>query len=133
MRRIVMVIITLLGCLVLFMLTDGERHIAQQAQTAYEIEAAITPAPTLAPPTLFARATQALLRQGHVSLDVVHLQERLIALGYLSGEADGQFGGGTKEAVEHFQAQHGLTADGMAGEATLALLYSDRAQAYKAR
>lgn len=93
-------------------------------------EAAITPAPTLAPPTLYARPTEALLRSGSTGLEVRQMQERLQKLGYYSGDLDGKYGGGTKAAVERFQAQHGLQPDGMAGPATLAKLESDQAQPF---
>ena len=43
---------------------------------------------------------------------------------------DGQYGDGTVEAVTLFQAQHGLDADGMAGTATLSLLYSGSAETF---
>ena len=42
----------------------------------------------------------------------------LASLGY-SVSADGYFGIGTKEALEKFQSDHGLTSDGVAGQATL--------------
>ena len=50
------------------------------------------------------------------------LQERLIALGLLTGAADGHFGDGTEEAVKLFQQMYGLDATGYADEATLAAL-----------
>lgn len=89
----------------------------------FEQEVQVTPVPTLSPPPLFARPTEALLRLGSVSPDVKKLQERLKELGFYSGEIDGQYGGGTKEAVRVFQSQHGLQADGMAGQTTLSALY----------
>ena len=88
----------------------------------------ITPAPTLAPPTLFARPTEMLLRSGSIGPEVEHLQQRLQALGYYIGEIDGRFGGGTRTAVEIFQAQHNLKSDGMAGAETMAALFADTAQ-----
>ena len=40
--------------------------------------------------------------------------------------ADGIYGQNTKAAVEAFQREHNLTADGVVGPATLALLIPDR-------
>ncbi len=71
-----------------------------------------------------------VLRSGAQGEAVWQLQERLQALGYLTGSVDGQFGPATKEAVQLFQRQHGLTADGIVGEDTRELLYSDSAQPY---
>lgn len=53
-----------------------------------------------------------VLRSGAQGEAVWQLQERLQALGYLTGSVDGQFGPATKEAVQLLQRQHGLTADG---------------------
>lgn len=100
---------------------------ANRLQREYTAEARITPTPSLAPPTLFARPTQALLRLGSVSPEVKALQTRLKELGYYTGEIDGQYGGGTKEAVRLFQQQHDLTDDGLAGETTLEKLYGNDA------
>ena len=52
-----------------------------------------------------------VLRSGAQGEAVWQLQERLQALGYLTGSVDGQFGPATKEAVQLFQRQHGLTAE----------------------
>ncbi len=56
------------------------------------------------------------------------LQKRLQALGYYTGEIDGQFGPGTREAVVAFQKNNGLDADGLAGTETLKVLYSQEAK-----
>ena len=66
-----------------------------------------------------------VLRSGAQGEAVWQLQERLQALGYLNGSVDGQFGPATKEAVQLFQRQHGLTADGIAGKKTLAAINAD--------
>ena len=71
-----------------------------------------------------------VLRTGSQGDEVKTLQERLKKLGYLSGDADGQFGPATKEAVQRFQSQHGLSADGIVGEETREILYSDIAEPY---
>ena len=72
---------------------------------------------------------QGILTVGAKGEDVKKLQQRLKDLGYLNGKVDGQFGGGTKRAVIAFQRKNNLTTDGVAGEETLAKLYSDEAEA----
>ena len=54
--------------------------------------------------------------------DIQGMQERLIALGLLTGAADGHFGDATEEAVKLFQQMYGLGVTGYADEATLAAL-----------
>ncbi len=66
--------------------------------------------------------TTATLKQGEVSTTVRQMQEHLIALGYLSGSADGVFGSATTLALIAFQKAQSLTADGIAGQLTLAAL-----------
>ncbi len=69
------------------------------------------------------------LGRGVRSDEVRSMQERLITLGYLAqGQADGIFGRGTEKAVEAFQKNNGLKSDGIAGEKTLTLLYSENAK-----
>ncbi|OHV75460.1 lytic murein transglycosylase [Ensifer sp. LCM 4579] len=49
------------------------------------------------------------------SLDIsekFELQSRLKELGYYSGEVDGNFGSGSRAAIQAFQAQNGLAPDG---------------------
>ena len=55
---------------------------------------------------------------------VIKLQEKLIQLGYLSGNPDGEFGKWTAAAVEQAQKDFGLDATGVADAAFLAVLYS---------
>ena len=71
-----------------------------------------------------------VLRNGSEGEDVATLQARLQELGYYTGSIDGQYGAGTKEAVTRFQQQHSLGADGVVGEETRQVLYSDEAQMY---
>ena len=68
--------------------------------------------------------TATLLKKGDKGDQVKALQQNLILLGYLTGEADGQFGPATKAAVTAFQAASGLRADGQAGEKTLEAIAS---------
>ncbi len=93
----------------------------------YQAEAAITAAPTLSPPAIYAKPTEALLRNGSIGTEVQQLQQRLQQLGYYNGEIDGHFGGGTKNSVVLFQQQHGLEPDGMAGPATIAAIFGSQA------
>ncbi|MFP8919170.1 peptidoglycan-binding protein [Megasphaera sp.] len=53
---------------------------------------------------------------------VQSVQYMLQDTGYLSGSADGDFGPSTEAAVEQFQADHGLTADGVVGSQTMEAL-----------
>ena len=71
--------------------------------------------------------TYATLRYGDSGNDVALMQERLIELGYLDGDADGKYGLQTKAAVIAFQRESDLVRDGVAGSKTLAALYSDSA------
>lgn len=100
---------------------------ADQINRIYKTEAAITPSPTLAPPAIYAKPTDSLLRSGSIGPEVTLLQTRLKELGFYSGELDGQFGNGTKSALVLFQQQHGLEPDGMAGIETMNLIDSSAA------
>ncbi len=64
------------------------------------------------------------LRQGMNGDGVRALQSKLKTLNYYSGSIDGDYGENTFAAVVEFQTVNGLTADGIAGKATLNLLYS---------
>ena len=128
------IIIALLGAIILTVAA------ALANQQEYLREAAVTPTPSITPRTVritedpalpTSTPTPRLFQMNAVGVEVRQLQERLAALGYYSGEADGQFGAGTRSAVESFQRQHGLDADGIAGETTLTLLYSAEAQAFR--
>ncbi len=69
------------------------------------------------------------LKKGMTGTAVSDMQKKLIELGYLSGEADGNYGRSTATAVYNFQKANGLSRDGVAGSATLSLLYSSTATA----
>ena len=81
-----------------------------------------TPAPVLATPSV------PLMGYGASGESVVQLQQRLQQLGYYTGAVDGQYGNGTAEAVKIFQSQNGLSADGIAGEKTIHILFSANAK-----
>ncbi len=63
------------------------------------------------------------LREGNQGDAVIALQELLKTYGYLTGTPDGKFDEATVTAVQQLQSVNGLTADGVAGPATLQLLY----------
>ncbi len=69
-----------------------------------------------ADPTLM--KVKPVLRKGSRGEEVRELQESLTACGYSCGSIDGIFGKKTLEAVMAFQADRGLTVDGVAGEKT---------------
>ncbi len=62
----------------------------------------------------------ALSKRGSRGTEVRNIQSRLSAWGYNPGSVDGIYGAKTEAAVKRFQQKHGLTADGVAGPATLA-------------
>lgn len=63
-----------------------------------------------------------ILRLGDRGENVVHLQIRLTAMGYRVGEIDGIFGVMTLEGVEALQIDNNLSADGIVGEKTWAVV-----------
>ena len=74
-------------------------------------------------------STYRSLSMGESGDEVKTMQKALMNLGYQAA-ADGVFGAQTKLAVTAFQKQNGLTQDGVAGSATLALLYSGKALSF---
>ena len=60
---------------------------------------------------------------GDTSATILWMQELLKGLGYYTAECTGHFGNKTQAAVKLFQADHGLTADGVVGSKTLDALY----------
>ncbi len=96
---------------------------------ATEVVETITPAPSSAPAATPA-PTPALqydtLRPGASGEKVKKLQEKLKELGFYDATVDGDYGQKTRSAVSAFQKAHSLTVDGVAGNQTLSLLYSDQ-------
>ena len=86
---------------------------------------AATPSPK---PTATPTPTSSALRVGSTGSKVKSMQQRLKALGYYTGSVDGTFGEGTRKALVAFQKANGLTADGVAGTATLKKLHSSNAK-----
>ena len=67
-------------------------------------------------------ADAALYKRGSSGATVTQIQTRLKSWGYYSGSVDGIYGSATEHAVKYFQRTNGLTADGQAGDKTLAAL-----------
>lgn len=67
-------------------------------------------------------ADAALYKRGSTGATVTEIQTRLKSWGYYNGAVDGIYGSRTEAAVKYFQRTNGLTADGQAGDKTLAAL-----------
>ena len=98
-------------------------------QEKYTYLASLTPTPSAVPRKVSyiydsqtPAPTALLIGSGKEGPLVSQIQQRLKELGYYSGLVDGQFGGQTREAVIAFQKDKGLTADGLVGDETYALL-----------
>ncbi len=75
-----------------------------------------------------AGGTYSRLKNGDKGDDVAKLQQRLIELGYLSGNVDGYFGAGTEKAVEAFEAAYGIAPTGIASPALQSYLFAKTAK-----
>ncbi len=85
-----------------------------------------TPTPTAAPEYVSgAQPPQPFrtLKKNSKGEDVFWLQSKLQELGYYQGYVSGTYLDGTVKAVKAFQKDHGLSADGTAGEKTLLKIY----------
>jgi peptidoglycan hydrolase-like protein with peptidoglycan-binding domain len=92
-----------------------------QAVTTTQVNTTPTIATTTqAAPTVPAPTTT--LKPGDTGAQVKALQRALASLGYTVGKIDGDYGTGTKTALEQFQTASNLTADGLFGSATRAAL-----------
>ena len=65
------------------------------------------------------------LSRGSKGEQVKLVQQRLTDLGYFDGPISGNYMNQTQAAVKEFQAKNGLTADGVTGEDTWAVLFDD--------
>jgi peptidoglycan hydrolase-like protein with peptidoglycan-binding domain len=104
---------------------DGYPDLADQLDTAAlkrEAElAAAKPKPTANVPT---NTAPRVLTQGMKGEDVKAWQQQLIRDGYLVVKADGNFGPVTKSSTQIWQAERGLSPDGIVGPATRAAIGS---------
>ena len=74
-----------------------------------------------------------IIALGEQSEIVKKYQNRLIALGYLSGEADGNFGISTQNAIRAFQSRNDQVVDGYLGPDTRSLMDSENAKPFGMR
>ena len=74
-----------------------------------------------------------IIALGEQSEIVKKYQNRLIALGYLSGEADGNFGLSTQNAIRAFQSRNDQVVDGYLGPDTRHILDSESAKPFGMR
>ena len=108
---------------------DELRAIRKSAEDAIAHIEAPTPSPEPSPtpevtPTPTPVPFYAPLEQGARGEDVKRLQEKLAALGYLTGSVDGNYGPKTMAAVQSFQQASGLPVTGAADQATQAALFA---------
>ena len=64
-------------------------------------------------------SVETLSKYGSRGSEVTQIQTKLKRWGYYTGSVDGIYGTQTVNAVKYFQRKNGLTADGIAGPATL--------------
>ncbi len=133
--RIFIMVATLftIVCLVVIFSVSGTRR--KQAVALAEMEALTTPSPTVyATPTIEPTPSPTIevrIEKGAEGEDVLALQKRLMELGYLAiDEPTSYFGNATKAAVKLFQRQHNLQQDGICGEETITMIYSEEADPY---
>ncbi len=69
--------------------------------------------------SLTANSASALSKIGSRGQEVINIQTRLKAWDYYHYTVDGIYGWRTAQAVKDFQRKHGLTVDGVCGNATL--------------
>lgn len=118
--------------------------VAELTQEEFEAQQALllTPTPSLAPveeggapedsePTQVPVESFKLLGEGDTGAVVKDIQLRLMELGYMdSDEPTEYYGSLTASAIKTFQKHNGLSADGLCGQSTYALLLSEEAKIF---
>jgi peptidoglycan hydrolase-like protein with peptidoglycan-binding domain len=112
-RGIVIIVLAVITGVVLLAVEPGDGFPVGSGggtSTADTEVAIVTTAPTTVPQsTTTTAAARPQLQEGSTGADVTVLQQRLNALGYSVGNADGSFGPGTKAAVVQFQTAKGIS------------------------
>ena len=93
------------------------------AKSALRLTVDASPASAGASGAAVPQTAYSSLSTGSRGTAVAELQTALKLLGFYTGEVDGQFGTGTKNAVTAFQKMNGQTATGVADAAMQRLLY----------
>lgn len=106
------------------LLAEKDAQIAELQAQVDQLSAQLAQLLTTPEPVV---ATYTTLQKGSSGQEVSNLQQRLKDLGYLSGSADGSYGNQSAAAVSEFQTNAGLTATGIADEATQEALYAEDA------
>jgi peptidoglycan hydrolase-like protein with peptidoglycan-binding domain len=118
-RGLVIVVLAVITCAVLLAIEPGDGFPSGASSTSSGGTSTVTTVTTLPPVTTTAVPAHQTVQQGSTGADVIVLQQRLNALGYNVGTADGNFGPGTKTAVIQFQTAKGITpADGVVDQKT---------------
>ena len=106
---------------------SGWCRVEARGVTAYMLKSDLSDCQTCDPASTPVPETVTELKYGDKGEAVKALQRRLKELGYFSGEIGGNYLEQTQAAVRAFQSTAKLTADGVAGPATLKALASDSA------
>ena len=105
---------------------DGQTGWAMKDYIKLATIVSATPAPDTAVTTPDTSSGYQLLQSGADGNQVTALQEALIELGYLKGEADGKYGNATASAVMAFQKKNDLPVTGYADVNMQAMLFSGK-------
>ncbi len=109
-------------------LTEPVLTEAPSLPTTPTVNAAQTPVPTT---EYIPEPTPMQLKKGMTDDEVIGLQQRLMDLGYMERDLPtDHFGPVTEYSLELFQRKHDLQIDGIYGEGTKQLLFSDEAKKY---
>lgn len=79
----------------------------------------------------YGSSARSIVRRGDQGPEVILVQHALYQLGYLSDQPDGFFGPATQRAVEQFQSDSNITADGIVGPQTWSSLGNALPRAHK--
>ncbi len=127
--------LVLTGVLLLVFLNGGNQTATMQGQTSASSPivssspGVLSPTEASSEPTPIPTPTP--IKKGADGPDIAELQQRLMDLGYMDqDEPTEHFGPVTQAALKYFQRQAGITQDGILGDETKALLFSDAAKPY---